>query len=183
MKTVVVGNSGSGKTWLATKLAMATSLPVVYLDELFWQPGGFDQKRQPTETASLIKSARRGAGWVVEGVFGELAAEFLVDADVLVWLDLDWAICEARLLARGSENKAHMARTQSEAGLAKLLDWAANYQCREDTRSFSGHLALFNAFDRDKVHIRDESEVDALLEAARRDGLVEAIRTLRGAGW
>ena len=76
----------------------------MHLDELFWQPGGLDQKRQPTETASLIESARSGAGWVVEGVFGELAVQFLAGADVLVWLDFDWAVCEARLLARGKRS-------------------------------------------------------------------------------
>jgi adenylate kinase family enzyme len=178
MKTVIVGNSGSGKTWLAAKLAATTEVPVVHLDELFWQPGGFDQKKKPTETASLIESARRDSGWVVEGVFGELAAEFLVDADVLVWLDLDWAICEARLLARGSESKAHMARTQSEAGLVKLLDWASTYRSRDDARSFSGHFALFKAFDGPKARLWSEGDVDALLAAARREGLVEATRTL-----
>lgn len=177
MKTVIVGNSGSGKTWLATKLAATASVPVVHLDELFWRPGGFDKKRPPAETASLVQSARIGTGWVVEGVFGELAAEFLADADVLVWLDLDWAACEARLLARGAESKAHMARAQSEAGLAKLLDWASTYQSRYDTRSFSGHLTLFKAFDGSKAHLRSESEVAALLAAAQRDGLVKALRT------
>jgi ATP-dependent protease Clp ATPase subunit len=38
MKTVIVGNSGSGKTWLAAKLAATTEVPVVHLDELFESP-------------------------------------------------------------------------------------------------------------------------------------------------
>ena len=175
MKAVIVGNSGSGKTWLATNLAATTAVPVVHLDELFWQPGGFNKKRQPAETAALLQSARHGAGWIVEGVFGELAAEFLVDAEVLVWLDLEWDVCKARLLGRGSESKALMARTQSEAGLTKLLVWASTYRSREDMRSLSGHLALFEAFDGPKIRLRGENDADALLAATRKYGMVEAI--------
>ena len=84
MKTVILGNSGSGKTWLAERLASGASVPLVHLDEIFWQPGGFDRKRLATETRSLIETARAAPGWVVEGVFGELAAPFLNDASAVV---------------------------------------------------------------------------------------------------
>ena len=179
MRTVILGNSGSGKTWLAERLASGTSgtsVPAVHLDELFWQPGGFDQKRLPAETASLIKTARAASGWVVEGVFGELATPFLQDASALVWLDLNWTVCEARLRARGSESKPHMARPQSEAGLMALLEWASTYQNRDDSRSFAGHLALFQAFDGPKVRFSNEKEVSAFLEAVEREGMLVALQ-------
>lgn len=44
MKVVIIGNSGSGKTWLARKLAGNASVPLIHLDEIFWEPGGFDKK-------------------------------------------------------------------------------------------------------------------------------------------
>jgi adenylate kinase family enzyme len=99
MKTVIVGNSGSGKTWLATRLAAIASGPVVHLDELFWEPGGFDRKRQKMETSMLIEEAGSRPAWVVEGVFEELAAEFLASANLLIWLDLDW-VCWALFVKR-----------------------------------------------------------------------------------
>jgi adenylate kinase family enzyme len=167
MKAVIIGNSGSGKTSLANRLATHGEVSVIHLDELFWQPGGFDTKREAAEVASLIASARETSGWVVEGVFGELAAPFLPDAQILIWLDLDWAICEQRLRLRGSKSKAHMARPQSEAGLAKLLEWASTYQSRDDARSFSGHLALFNAFKGRKARIDTEAGADAYLSEVR----------------
>lgn len=135
MKIVIIGNSGSGKTWLATRLAALASVPVIHLDELFWRPGGFDEKRSAEELASLIKRKRIMASWVVEGVFGELATPFLEDAQALIWLNPGWPVCRQRLLARGSESKAHMGRAQSEAGLARLLEWASAYSSRDDTRS------------------------------------------------
>jgi adenylate kinase family enzyme len=167
MKTVIIGNSGSGKTWLATRLAASGSVPVVHLDALFWQPGGFDRKRSPPEIATLVERAREAPGWVVEGVFGELAAPFLEDADALLWLDLEWALCDARLRRRGSESKAHMDRAQSEAGLAKLLEWASAYGSRGDARSFAGHRALFERFGGLKARLQGEAEVSALLADGR----------------
>jgi adenylate kinase family enzyme len=178
MKTVIVGNSGSGKTWLAERLAAGASVPAVHLDELFWQPGGFDRKRLPTETSILVQTARSAPGWVVEGVFGELAKPFLEDAIALVWLDLDWAVCEVRLRARGSESKAHMARPQSEAGLATLLEWASTYKNRDDAMSFAGHRALFQAFDGPKARLSSEREVSDLLEAVQREGILVALQAV-----
>jgi hypothetical protein len=151
-------------------------VPAVHLDELFWQPGGFDLKRLPAQTAALIKAAGAVPCWVVEGLFGELAAPFMKDADALVWLDLRWTVCEARLRARGSESKAHMARPQSEAGLTTLLECASTYQNRDDSRSFAGHLALFQEFDGPKVRFSNEKEVSAFLEAVEREGMLVALQ-------
>ena len=178
MKLVIVGNSGSGKTWLATGLAARASVPIVHLDELFWQAGGFDLKRPESEVASLIGRSRAQSGWVVEGVFGELAATFLQDASALIWLNLDWDICETRLRARGSESKAHMGRAQSEAGLARLLTWASTYQTRGDPRSFAGHQTLFKQFAGPKVCLRSEADVSNLLTALDAGGeLAKVLQT------
>ena len=71
MKVVIIGTSGSGKTWLATRLAACDSATVIHLDHLFWEPGGFDKKRSSDEVTSLIEKSKNAPSWVVEGVFGE----------------------------------------------------------------------------------------------------------------
>ena len=124
MKIVIVGNSGSGKTWLANPLATVYFAPIVHLDDLFWGPGGFDKQRSRDEIMSLIEQSQSRSTWIVEGVFGELAAEYISAATAFVWLDLDWYVCKARLERRGSESNTHMPRAQSQAGLAQLIEWA-----------------------------------------------------------
>lgn len=159
MKIAIIGNSGSGKTWLATRLAVGRQLPVVHLDDLFWEPGGFNQKRSSEAVSSLIDETSKREQWVVEGVFGELAEQYLGSADLLIWLDVDWAICRSRLEERGSESRKHMDREQSEEGLKKLIDWASRYGERTDMRSFEGHRSLFEGFIREKVRLRNPNEV------------------------
>jgi hypothetical protein len=91
---------------LANRLADYYSAPVVHLDNLFWEPGGFDKKRGRDEMLSLVQKSKLNSAWIVEGVFGELAEEYLLEAEDLVWLDLDWPSCKARLERRGSGSKA-----------------------------------------------------------------------------
>jgi adenylate kinase family enzyme len=73
MKAIIIGNAGSGKTWLAKRLAEGIDTPTVHLDEFFWELGWFDVKRAQEEVDRLIEESKRTAAWVVEGVFGELA--------------------------------------------------------------------------------------------------------------
>jgi len=168
MNVVIIGNSGSGKTWLATRLAACDPATVIHLDHLFWEPGGFDRKRNNDDVASLIKESKNIPPWVVEGVFGELAEWYLAEAAALIWLDLGWPQCRQRLEQRGSESKQHMARAQSEAGLNRLIAWASNYYSRHDSRSFQGHLNLFIRHTGIRIRLRSEEEVNALIEDAQR---------------
>lgn len=166
MKTIIIGNSGSGKTWLAKRLAGNTDAAIIHLDELFWQPGGFEQKRSLSEVEQLIAQSKQGSSWIVEGVFGELAERYFDQADMLIWLDLPWDLCKARLLARSAERKLHMGREQSETGLAKLVEWASHYYERQDLRSAFGHRALLQRFPGKTLHLRSEDEINKIVASA-----------------
>lgn len=159
MKTVIIGNSGSGKTWLATAMSGLVAAPVVHLDNIFWEVGGFDRCRSADEVSSLIAQAKEQDCWIVEGVFGELAQRFLSDAKQLIWLDLEWLVCRNRLIMRGSESKKHLDREQSQDGLRRLVEWAENYRGRTDMCSYQGHKAMFDAFDGTRIRLQSEREV------------------------
>jgi adenylate kinase family enzyme len=163
MKLIIIGNSGSGKTWLATRLAAATKTSVVRLDEIFWEPGGFNQKRSSEELDRLITETKQGTSWIVEGVFGELTERYFDEAELFIWLDIDWEICKARLLTRGSESKRHLGRMQSEKGLGELIEWASKYYDRDDSRSFAGHKNLFDRFAGEKVRIKSQHDASEFL--------------------
>ena len=94
MKTIIIGNSGSGKTWLARCLASKSETPIVHLDDLFWEPGGFEKKRSPEQVDRMIEANKRTASWIVEGVFGELAERYYTHAKLLIWLDIEWEILQ-----------------------------------------------------------------------------------------
>ena len=164
---IIIGNSGSGKTWLATRLAATVSATVVNLDGIFWEPGAFDNKRSHEEIELLIQQSKEEKSWIVEGVFGELAERYLDVAEFLVWLDIDWHVCKRRLEERGSESKKHIGREQSKQGLQNLIEWASEYCDRQDLRSAKGHKALFEEFSGNKAHLRSETDVKRFLDNAQ----------------
>ncbi len=174
MNTIIIGNSGSGKTWLAKRLSTIFTAPVVHLDDLFWEPGGFDKKRSPQEVELLIQQSKDRAPWIAEGVFGELASRYLDAAELLVWLDIEWPICKQRLVKRGSESKRHLNRDQSEEGLRKLLEWASHHYDPQDLRSYEGHRAMFEKFPGKKAYLKSETDVNRFVANAQQVGSVDS---------
>ena len=71
-RSIIIGNSGSGKTHLARRLGSRFGYPLIHLDRLFWEPGGFTRKRPIDVVQADIALLAQQPTWVVEGVFGEL---------------------------------------------------------------------------------------------------------------
>ncbi len=166
-RSVIIGNSGSGKTYLSRVLGLSSAIPVIHLDQLFWEPSGFNQKRSKEIVLSDIAAAKSGPKWIAEGVFGELAEMFFDKADSLVWLDLPWLACRENLIARGSESAAQMDKQKAEENFMRLLTWAENYTTRTDLRSHAGHEKLYQQFSGAKIRLEDRPSIEAFINEKR----------------
>lgn len=158
-RIVIIGNSGSGKTHLGQRLSDRFGHPLIHLDELFWEPGGFSVKRPKALVFADVARLAEGERWIVEGVFGELAQEFCPRANHLIWLDLDWTTCEQSLLQRGSQSATQQDPQEAEASFERLLAWAAAYPHRDGPRSQRGHRLIFEQFPGDKTRLTTRTEV------------------------
>lgn len=156
-RTVVIGNSGSGKSVFAESLATLVLAPVVDLDLLHWEDVGLGAKRNEETARQMVSDATDAPSWIIEGVYGWLAEGALPRATALVWLDLPWSICRRGLLARGPRRGA------SEASFAALLKWAEDYWERRTSSSFDGHLNLYNGFCGEKIRLSDRDQIRELL--------------------
>jgi adenylate kinase family enzyme len=84
----VVGNSGSGKTHLAPRLAAVLDVPYVELDALHhlagWEP------IDPGEFLATVDEVASADGWVIDGNYRIVVVDGPVwrQADTVVWLDL-----------------------------------------------------------------------------------------------
>ena len=99
MKRVVVfGTTGSGKSWLAERLAARIGARVVELDGLYWgrdwQPVTLDLFRYRVECEI------RDESWIAVGIYGQVRDLTWSAADTLVWLDLPRPLVLGRLLRR-----------------------------------------------------------------------------------
>lgn len=154
-RTLILGNSGSGKSWLAARLAVALGAQTVDLDSVHWEPGNYNHVRDKKIAIEMVRQAALENRWVIEGVYGWLAQEAISRATALIWLDISVAECLANLRRRD--------RRGDEASFSALLAWAADYRRRQTSSSFSGHQRLFDAFPGRKLRLDSRRAVDRFL--------------------
>ena len=97
-----MGNSGSGKTTVAARLARALDADLVELDALNWEPGWVAlNESDPKELERRFRAATEGERWVAAGSYTRLCQRaFWPRLDTIVWLDLPLRLCVWRLLQR-----------------------------------------------------------------------------------
>ena len=127
-------------------------------------PGGFNEKRSKDEVSHEVEQKQMDDSWIVEGVFGELAELFLLRAQTLIYLDMDWAACESGLKSRGSESSRQLDSTKAEENFRKLFLWAEQYWTRTNLCSHAGHLRLFSDFTGAKLKFTSRTEIDEFLK-------------------
>jgi adenylate kinase family enzyme len=97
-RVVVFGTTGSGKSWLAEKLAARHGLRVVELDKLNWGP---DWEPAPIELLRhRVDCEIRDGDWIVVGNYDSVRDLVWGAADTLVWLDLPFSLVIWRLFWR-----------------------------------------------------------------------------------
>jgi adenylate kinase family enzyme len=93
LRTLIIGNSGSGKSGLAEGLGELVGAPVFHLDLLHWKDNGVGAKEDENLARQNVASLAATERWVIEGVYGWLAEAAIPRATALIWLDLSWDVC------------------------------------------------------------------------------------------
>jgi adenylate kinase family enzyme len=96
----VVGVSGSGKSWLASKVASVLSSPYLELDAVRHQPGW--RELPDAEFLELVSGFVEQDRWVVDGNYFSVVTEQAVwpVADTVVWVDLPRAAVMRQVMWR-----------------------------------------------------------------------------------
>jgi adenylate kinase family enzyme len=102
-RVVILGRGASGKSTLAKRLGEITSLPVVELDRIFWQP---DLLATPlNEWARAQELLIANESWIMDGDLGPLdvVEHRLRAADTVILLDFSFVRCAWRAMRRSRE--------------------------------------------------------------------------------
>lgn len=96
----IIGQSGGGKSTLATAIGERLGLPVVHLDQYRHVPGSQWHPRSDEEFVELHDSAIRGNRWVIEGNYSKLMPRRLQRATGLIVIDISTSVSLARYFRR-----------------------------------------------------------------------------------
>lgn len=102
-KIIIVGCSGSGKSWLARQLADYTGLPLTHLDLEYWKPNWVKTPREEwIEKQQKFISKEQ---WIIEGNYnGTLELRFEA-AQLVIFLDMNRFLCLVRVLKRHGKKR------------------------------------------------------------------------------
>ncbi|MGF6446862.1 hypothetical protein [Paraburkholderia youngii] len=92
-KTLVIGNSGSGKSWLSEQLAASHGDDWVDLDPFNWEPNGYNTARKREDVIAMARAATAEDRCVIEGIYGWIVSEILSAGTALIWIDVDESEC------------------------------------------------------------------------------------------
>jgi hypothetical protein len=156
----VIGNGGSGKTWLTEKLSAGLHIPSTHLDDLHWLPN-FEAERLREERDRLVDEAAHGAAWIMEGIYGSVFRQVSARVTTLIWLDLSVDECLSNLMHRGQTGGGTVEQFDD------LLAYTRAYHDRQNLNSYAGHLRLFDEFGLEKFRFSGRSDCASFLAGVK----------------
>ena len=133
MRVVVVGNSGSGKSTFAARLAIRLEVRYVELDAIYHQPGW--QPLDDDVFRERVRQATESEGWVVDGNYSAVREMLWSHAQLVVILAYPRRVVMPRIIRRSlgrvvfrrelwNENRERWSNLMSWAPDQNIIRWA-----------------------------------------------------------
>jgi adenylate kinase family enzyme len=152
-RLLIYGNSGSGKSFLARRLAEELRLPCLDLDTIVWEPGKPAVARPVQDVHADLDAFCARESWIAEGCYGNLVELVLARRPELIFLNPGEAVCLANCRARPWEPHKYASKDEQDARLDFLLTWVSEYYSRDDDMSLSAHRRIFDGYDGPKREV------------------------------
>lgn len=122
-RIIIVGNNGSGKSFLSKELSVITGLPPVHLDVEFWRPNW--EKPPKEEWIKIQRELISKEKWIIEGNHTDTMELRFKAADIVIFLDINRFVCLASVFKRYGKKRSDMPQY-----LEEKLDVRFFYFCK-----------------------------------------------------
>ena len=122
-RIVILGNSGSGKSSLAKRLAAKAGCEHLDLDAIAWKAADPPVRATfETSSAAIDDFVARKSAWVIEGCYASLIAYAGKYADRMYFLNIGIAACIENSEFRPWEPEKYASKEAQDENLAMLID-------------------------------------------------------------
>ncbi|MFK8050068.1 MAG: AAA family ATPase [Halioglobus sp.] len=144
-RLLIYGNSGTGKSTLAKKLAQENDLPLLDLDTLAWSEPGVRESEE-TSLAKLRSFCDANEFWIIEGCYGSMIKELAQFCTELHFLNPGIEASLENNAMRPWEPHKYESLSVQNQHFEKLQEWVKLYKDRDDEFSYRYHRSIFRKF-------------------------------------
>lgn len=125
-KVMIIGCSGSGKSYFARKLRDRTGLSLYHLDNIWWRSDGTNIER--SEFDSILGELLDRDEWIIDGNY-QRTMEWRINAcDTVFFFDLPTAACLEGIRVRKGKVRSDMAwKSAPENDDAEFVEFIKSY--------------------------------------------------------
>ena len=124
-KIHIIGAPGSGKSFVAKKLAKELEIKHYDLDDFFWTNSDYSQRTNPNKRNSKLTDTIKKESWIIEGIYYKWTEESFANADVICVLKPNVLLRDWRILTRYIACKLKLIKKRSGSfeSLVRLIKW------------------------------------------------------------
>jgi adenylate kinase family enzyme len=158
-RILVIGCPGAGKTYFSKRLSKILNLPLVHMDNLYWNE---DKTSVDLDTLKAkLQPYLEKEEWIIDGNYHKTLEMRLPYASDVFVLDLPRKECIQGILDRIDQPRDDIPWVESEDDATELIAWTADYGFRTKDEE----IALLNKNKHIKVHvINSRKEMNEYLE-------------------
>lgn len=131
-RIIIVGNNGSGKSFLAKELSAITGLPLIHLDTLFWRPNW--EKPPMEEWIKMQNEYVSTERWIIDGNHTDTMELRFEKTDVVIFMDINRLVCLFSVLKRNGRKRSDSPQYLEEKLDRKFLQFCKGLWNFSNTR-------------------------------------------------
>ena len=169
MKIFIIGNAGSGKSYLARHLSHKNDYPILHLDHISFAKKHYKSFINFEERLRAVKEFMSvNDNLIIEGVYDDIFLEISAQIDMLIYLDIPWQEAKKGLESRKYDpimtDILHHNSTKKE-----FINYCKNYYTQENDIVKDNHDNLFSNFKKDKIKLSSRKSVRDYINTYKKD--------------
>ena len=157
-RILVIGCPGAGKTYFAKALSKIIGIPVIHMDNLYWNKDKTSISKEELENKLLpyLKEDK----WIIDGNYHDTLKQRLEYATDVFFLNMPRETCIEGILERIDQPRDDIPWVETKKDAIDLIEWTIDYE----DRTKADEERLLKKYKKVNVHIlKTRAEVNNYL--------------------